>query len=667
MADDLESLLRVAGVPDPERAEVHWAEYRSGGPGADAAFRTLLAWYGLAVYRRVWGFVRSTAADDVFQDVLAGLHRRRDRLATWADAHRWLRGTAIQTALAAHRREVRRKAREARRAVRPDDADGADGAERAAVQAELRAALAKLPAADRQVVALVYFEGLSASEAGRVLGKDRATVAAWQSRALDRLRRLLPAAGLTAGAGSAGVEGVLAAGRPVVSTLRLGELARSAWTRAVPGPTLGKAAAVLLAGLSLGGVGLAGWAARPAPVAAQVPPPKVEPVPTVERETLQAQNLRILQEDVLPHVMSIVNARVGTDAKVAGIEARGSDVKMWLKGHCAAPWADRGFLLSFTYCVWKRRLETMYAVLYPSAEHPAFTGRPTVFSPDGPESQSLRAECDTMFRSAFDLLPPDARAPDAWLSVRLDDGRGPLVVPDAPRCLTANSRYLYAVYLGEVVVRDAARPSDPWRWCCPVVRGMCRIAANDRDMFTTAAGHVWVRPGVAGGREGWRPFGALPASVPRGPGPFAATRDRVYVADPDGGLWSRPTAVGPAGWEFVGLLPDPRGTLMADEGRLYFIHSDGRVLAHPGTRGGDWDLFGQVPASTTAVVWSGRVVRWQVSYLPGSSDAVTAHPLAPSLPTQFRIGTFEIWYELIPRSTEGGAPNDGGPPPGGMG
>ena len=83
MRESLEQLLRAADVPSPERAEVLWAEYRTGGPGAEAAFNTLLAWYGLVIYRRIWGFVRSDAAEDVFQDVLAKLHRRRQKLATF--------------------------------------------------------------------------------------------------------------------------------------------------------------------------------------------------------------------------------------------------------------------------------------------------------------------------------------------------------------------------------------------------------------------------------------------------------------------------------------------------------------------------------------------------------------------------------------------------------
>ena len=86
MRKGIEHLLRVADAPDPERAEGLWAEYRAGGVAADGAFATLLAWYGGPLYRRVWGFVRSDAADDVFQDVLARLQAASiDELELWLD------------------------------------------------------------------------------------------------------------------------------------------------------------------------------------------------------------------------------------------------------------------------------------------------------------------------------------------------------------------------------------------------------------------------------------------------------------------------------------------------------------------------------------------------------------------------------------------------------
>src|SRR5262245_61369598 len=120
MRDTLEHLLRSADVPNQERAQLLWEEYRTGADSpdpdrksaADAAFATLLAWYGQAVYRRVWGFVRSDVAEDVFQDVLAELHQRRGRLHTFADAHNWLRATADRRSRDALKRAARQKARE---------------------------------------------------------------------------------------------------------------------------------------------------------------------------------------------------------------------------------------------------------------------------------------------------------------------------------------------------------------------------------------------------------------------------------------------------------------------------------------------------------------------------------------------------------------------------
>ena|SRR5947209_6591559 len=119
MRESLTRLLRAADVPSPERAETLWAEYRSGGPGAEAAFTTLLAWYGLGVYRRIWGFVRSDAAEDVFQDVLAKLHRERRRLGTFEHALRWMRVAAVRRCVDAHRRAARRRTRE-RGTTRPE-------------------------------------------------------------------------------------------------------------------------------------------------------------------------------------------------------------------------------------------------------------------------------------------------------------------------------------------------------------------------------------------------------------------------------------------------------------------------------------------------------------------------------------------------------------------
>ncbi|MBX9584931.1 MAG: RNA polymerase sigma factor [Gemmataceae bacterium] len=642
MGDDLEALLRAAGIPDAGRAEALWAEYRSGGPGADAAFHTLLAWYGLALYRRVWGFVRSDAADDVFQDVLAKLHRNRARLATWADAHRWLRTVAVREAVSSHRRDRRRQAREARRAVRPDDADTGDTTVQAVMQAELRAALAKLPEADRQVVALLYFEGLTATDAARVLGKNRDTVAAWQARALGRLRKLMPAAGVTVG-GSAGVEGVLAAGRPFVPAARLGELARSALTRVLPGPSLGTAAAVLVAGLTLGGAGLAGWAAMPAPepASAQVPSPKGEPTPVVERETLQAQNLRILHAEVLPKLTAGVAKLVGTEPVVTHTRAEGSDVYVHLEGRHPLPGYKDRPRAQMRFCVLSRtltnRLDLSGTGDWKMAD--ADNVRVTV------EAFGRKLSADVSIRQlglrvAFDALPADPRAAAEFDRFHLHGtpyGGPELIVPHWQPSLAGNGRYLYVAREGVLLARDARSEFIGWRrigtfrdWRDG------RLTADDQSLYWADGRQLWVRPADPGPHE-WRLFGPLPpGGDPIDRWMFAAAGGRVFGLAPDGRLWSRPAGRGLHGWEPAGVVrePDYRTAFFADAERLYLLHGFHKVWVRPALADGPWAPSFDVPGTFHAAHWAGRVICWN----PRNDRGVEARPLPPGSADWVRIG-----------------------------
>jgi RNA polymerase sigma-70 factor (ECF subfamily) len=61
----------------------------------------------------------------------------------------------------------------------------------------LRQAIAQLPPADREVILMRHFEGLSNPEVGCLLGLDPATVSKRHGRAMLRLHRILFAGGLT--------------------------------------------------------------------------------------------------------------------------------------------------------------------------------------------------------------------------------------------------------------------------------------------------------------------------------------------------------------------------------------------------------------------------------------------------------------------------------------
>lgn len=249
MRNILEYLLRATGTPDPERAERLWAEYRAGGAGADAAFATLLAWYGGAIYRRVWGFVRSGAADDVFQDVLVKLHRERAKLATFGHALRWLRTVANAQCVDARRRARRRAARERARAVSPEAT--APPALLPDLQEGLRAELAKLSAEEREAVALVFFEGLTRKDAAAAAGVHRDTLAKLLDGALAKLRASLSAVVAAGAAGTAATVEAALGERPPVAPARLAELVSRAWVAPATGwlsPTKVKLFALILVG-----------------------------------------------------------------------------------------------------------------------------------------------------------------------------------------------------------------------------------------------------------------------------------------------------------------------------------------------------------------------------------------------------------------------------------
>jgi RNA polymerase sigma-70 factor (ECF subfamily) len=307
MRDSIEHLLRSANATDPERAERLWVEYRADGPDANAAFATLLAWHGGAVYRRVWGFVRSDTAEDVFQEVLILLHRHRGRLTTLADALRWVRATADRRALDALRREVRRSRREARGA-RPEltTADHATR-ERVELQQALAAALVKLTEEQRQAVALHYFEGLDKQTAARVLGVNRDTLAKRLNEALAQLRHWLP------------VPVTLAVAVPMLSAERLSDIAARA---CVASAGFGKPLAVLLT-LAVCGVAVGGWTA----LRSTAPAPQTA-ARTVESESVPDRNLRVFRTEVLPRQLAALKALVPDgEVELASAEAFDSRIE----------------------------------------------------------------------------------------------------------------------------------------------------------------------------------------------------------------------------------------------------------------------------------------------------------------------------------------------------
>lgn len=325
MRDMLEQLLRTVSQPAPDQVDALWADYRDRAD--EAAFATLLAWYGLAVYRRAWGFLRDhVAAEDAFQAAVGKLHANRARLASFDDALRWWRGVVLNEARMILRARRRSRAREAAASV-PESAAEDDGAIREA----LREAMDRLPADQREALALVYFEGMARRDAAAVLGVHRDTLARRLDQALGRLRKALGAAGvLGTAATTATVEAALATAAPVPCAARLAGLATAGVKKGAVvlsgGVAWVKKAAVLL-GLAAGG---ATWAAWPVPE-----PPKPEGsatrLPGPLPETFQDRNLRVLRTETLPRVVEELRplALNGGGVRVTRVEAH--DFRAWFE------------------------------------------------------------------------------------------------------------------------------------------------------------------------------------------------------------------------------------------------------------------------------------------------------------------------------------------------
>jgi RNA polymerase sigma-70 factor (ECF subfamily) len=176
----------VADCLDEDAALVERA--RAGEPGA---FAQIVERHQGAAFRVAWVLCGNAAdAEEATQDAFVKAHRALGRFRTGAPLRPWLLAIAANEARnrrrAAGRREhLALRAAGQAAAVAPSTETLALAADR---DAGLRAALARLGDADREVLWLRYFAELSEAEAASALGCRRGTVKSRTSRALARLR-----------------------------------------------------------------------------------------------------------------------------------------------------------------------------------------------------------------------------------------------------------------------------------------------------------------------------------------------------------------------------------------------------------------------------------------------------------------------------------------------
>jgi RNA polymerase sigma-70 factor (ECF subfamily) len=176
------------GATARDEADEVWMERFVQGQAE--AFDVLFARHAGAVRRCLARMVGPAAADDLTQTTFLSLVRARGRYHPGAPFKPWLFAIATNAA----RDHLRRR--------RPEDltADGAPPRDVAAepgpqpdpgLERQVRAALDRLPGAQREAILLHRFEGLSFAEIAQTLGVSESAVKVRAHRGYLRLRELL--------------------------------------------------------------------------------------------------------------------------------------------------------------------------------------------------------------------------------------------------------------------------------------------------------------------------------------------------------------------------------------------------------------------------------------------------------------------------------------------
>jgi RNA polymerase sigma-70 factor (ECF subfamily) len=166
--------------------------------GDRTAMHTLYLRHNVRVYRFVLRSLRdATAAEDIVSQVFLDVWRTADQFEGRSRVSTWLLSIARFKALTAMRQ--RRHEDIDQENVR-EIADGADTPEasldRSNVSAILRACIAKLSPAHREIIHLVYYHEKTVEEAGEIIGIPQSTVKTRMFYARKQLAGLLKGAGV---------------------------------------------------------------------------------------------------------------------------------------------------------------------------------------------------------------------------------------------------------------------------------------------------------------------------------------------------------------------------------------------------------------------------------------------------------------------------------------
>jgi RNA polymerase sigma-70 factor (ECF subfamily) len=187
--------MRPRSTDGNQAAADDWSALMAAAQSGDrAAYRALLVAAVPYVQAIAAGSFQDRAdVEDVVQDVLTTLHATRGMFDPSRPFRPWLAAIARRRIVDRLRRDLRRQRREVPMAPLHETlaADPANSPESTGDGATLRAALARLPAGQRQAIELMKLQELSLQEAALATGLSVTALKVATHRAVKRLRRLL--------------------------------------------------------------------------------------------------------------------------------------------------------------------------------------------------------------------------------------------------------------------------------------------------------------------------------------------------------------------------------------------------------------------------------------------------------------------------------------------
>jgi RNA polymerase sigma-70 factor (ECF subfamily) len=166
--------------------------------GDRRAFETLYLRHRSQVFRYLIRLIgNDPVAEEIVNDVFLEVWRNAHRFEAKSQVATWLLGIARYKALSALRRRSEAQIDEDAVAAIADPADDPETtADRQSRSAILKKCLAQLPAAQRQVIDLVYFQDKSVEEVAKFVGVAANTIKTRMFYARNRMAGLLNEAGL---------------------------------------------------------------------------------------------------------------------------------------------------------------------------------------------------------------------------------------------------------------------------------------------------------------------------------------------------------------------------------------------------------------------------------------------------------------------------------------